>query len=105
SSGSINIGDGTKGVFMDIDASGRESQFSRSTVSGTYIRCKAGDYSFGGGDIGGEAAGTFIDCEAGIESFGVYAPASGTFIRCIAGDDSFGTGVIDPPHDGATGYF
>ena len=60
-------------------------------ATGIFLRCTAGDYSFG--FYGGGAAccsGTFIDCEAGGGSF--TGNCTGTFLRCKAGTNSFGFG-------------
>jgi hypothetical protein len=63
-------------------------------VSGIFINCTAGDFSFGGKDseaeVGSDASGTFINCTAGEDSFGKDGTASGTFTNCIAGGRSFG---------------
>ena len=63
-------------------------------VSGTFINCTAGDFSFGGKDagaeVGSDASGIFINCTAGDDSFGKDGTASGTFTNCIAGSRSFG---------------
>jgi hypothetical protein len=81
------------------------------TVSGTFIDCQGGDYSFGaygtasgiftncnssgvdsfGGGGGGTASGIFSNCIGGNYSFGGGSggTASGTFINCQGGDNSF----------------
>lgn len=57
-----------------------------SYATGKFIRCKAGDNSFGAYG----ASGYFEDCEAGDNSFSTGGGASGKFIRCTAGLNSFG---------------
>lgn len=77
------IGVEYSGTYVDCSASGSQAFGTFSIASGTFIRCSAGNSSFG--DI---ASGTFTDCAAGSGSFGVEA--SGTFVRCKAGNGSFG---------------
>ena len=61
---------------------------SSLTISGTFISCVGGLWSFAGA---GTASGTFINCVGGQHSFGGNAgTASGYFERCTGGDNSFG---------------
>ncbi|MCK9210348.1 MAG: hypothetical protein M0P61_05860 [Ignavibacteriaceae bacterium] len=61
------------------------------TVSGTFINCIGGDYSFGGSyTYPFVVSGTFINCIGGINGFGGQGTVSGTFTNCIGGDNSFG---------------
>jgi hypothetical protein len=66
------------GTWIDVRCFQPDSFGNRfsATSSGFFLRCKAGDESFGQ-----TASGVFIDCEAGASSFG-YSTCSGTFIRC-----------------------
>ena len=57
-----------------------------STVSGEFINCIGGEGSFGG--YGGTATGNFINCVGGYGAFGSYA--SGVYINCVGGDMAFG---------------
>jgi len=78
------------------NCSGGAASFGANGISaaGTFVNCRAGNASFGGG---GKASGTFIDCIAGNVSFGFgYSSsqgATGTFINCIGGNESFGVGA------------
>jgi hypothetical protein len=63
--------------------------WGNTTVSGTFVRCKAPTGSFGGSASGANnltVSGTFIDCEADDGSFGGNNAntivCSGNFIRC-----------------------
>jgi hypothetical protein len=76
--------------------------FSNSIdAASEFVRCVAGDNSFGVGNA--TVAGTFIDCRGGDNCFagtrlpdnGTYQPTfSGTAIRCTAGGASFGAGNL-----------
>jgi hypothetical protein len=59
------------------------------TLSGTFIDCVGGDYSFAGASFG-TASGIFTNCVGGEQSFGGFGTASGTFIDCVGGEQSFG---------------
>jgi hypothetical protein len=61
-----------------------------STASGTFINCKGGTNFGFGGSGGGIASGVFIDCSANWYAFGGSgSTASGTFTRCTGGNASF----------------
>lgn len=61
-------------------------------ISGTFINCVGGQYSFGGNTLG-SASGVFTNCTGGTASFGGFGGiASGTFNNCVGGQYSFGGG-------------
>ena len=65
--------------------------FVTMTANGTFINCEAGEYSFGGGSIGNESSGLFVNCTTGSgRGFSNVGTASGTFIDCESGTESFG---------------
>lgn len=66
---------------------GDTSFFSPKIISGTFINCEAGFYSFGGSQ-GGTTSGKFINCVSDSDSFGQIA--SGIFEGCKSGGNSFG---------------
>lgn len=71
-----------------INCEGEDFSFGDTNsvnASGTFIDCKAGNYSFGK-----NASGTFINCTAAGYSFGFYGNATGTFTNCVANIQSFG---------------
>ena len=80
------------------DCAGGDSSFTNSLVSGTFVNCTGGNYSFGGVEIstGGTLDGTFQDCTGGDYSFGGSSDGgeggtlSGNFQDCTGGDSSFG---------------
>jgi hypothetical protein len=89
---SFNSSSGTatvSGTFINCQG-GAYSFGHGSTISGTFINCTGGDNSFGSG--GGTASGTFIDCQGGDNSFSgsVSGTVSGTFTNCTGGIASFG---------------
>jgi hypothetical protein len=57
------------------------------TCSGTFIGCKATEYSFGDSALGSQ----FIDCRSGLISFGNFFEMAGTYTNCIGGAGSFGS--------------
>jgi len=76
------------GAYTDVRCWNESSFGNVNTVvvSGTFLRCKAGGYSFGCGVSAGNnslVSGTFTDCEADGASFGTNGTASGTFRRCV----------------------
>lgn len=100
--GSNNYDFPISGTFIDCSAgvySFGTNYYEANGSSGTFIRCTAQGYSFGR-DI---ATGLFIDCKSGDNSFGGGAyrgDATGTFIRCTAGNDSFGRNIVSGVFDG-----
>lgn len=56
------------------------------TCSGTFVGCKATDYSFGDSTVDAQ----FIDCRSGLISFGNFFEMAGTYTNCIGGGGSFG---------------
>ena len=80
------------------DCAGGDSSFTNSLVSGTFVNCTGGNYSFGGveSSTGGTLDGTFQDCTGGDYSFGGGSDGgdggtlSGTFQDCTGGGSSFG---------------
>lgn len=104
--GTGSFGSGTvsgdfAGVATDCTAGKNSFGFCSGdgvSVTGTFVRCIAGDSSFGCGIENVIVSATFIDCAAGDHSFGysqtITNPAtvlfSGVAQRCLAGDYSFG---------------
>lgn len=96
----INLGgqkfiiDTNLSLLIVEDCVGGNASFNSATLSGTFINCKGGAYSFAADFTGGQTAnGTFINCEGGTYSFGgnVNAVASGLFVNCTtAGSSGFG---------------
>ena len=85
--------------FIECDAEGGFSFGSGKTVAGTFLRCRGGEISFGGGQTSG-FPGTFSgyaeDCIGGKGSFGgsnaaaveTTSKLSGSLLRCtITGND------------------
>jgi hypothetical protein len=67
--------------------------------AGTYIKCIAGDYSFGSDSY---ASGLFKDCTAGGYSYGFRGICSGTFLNCTSGDFGFSSGLFAPANASGT---
>lgn len=73
------------GYYQDVRAWNVSSfgNDNTSVCSGTFIRCKAGSFSFATAlSAGSVASGVFWDCEADGASFGTNGTASGKFYRC-----------------------
>ena len=93
-SGRITVGDNLAYLTMQNCIAGTYSFNSISgaqiTLNGTYINCKAADYSFGNGDS--FYSGTFIECETtGTGGFGYNSTTlNGRFTRCTSGGYSWG---------------
>lgn len=93
------------GVYEDCTAEGSYAFGGGATgiASGTFINCKCGDDSYGGGT----ASGSFTNCTGGDNAFGGVSGgiASGTFINCTGGMYAFGgmTGVVNGTFTNCTG--
>ena len=95
----VGINIGASAVLVECDAEGGFSFGCGKTVAGTFLRCRGGEISFGGGQSDG-FPGTFSgyaeDCVGGKGSFGgsndaaveTTSKLTGTLIRCtITGND------------------
>jgi hypothetical protein len=83
---SMRIGVPYAGTFERCVA-GKYAFGGLSDASGRFVECTGGESAFG---YDGVASGIFIDCVGADFSFGSFGNATGTFTRCAAGASSFG---------------